>query len=95
MGDLPGLEEVFNGEDEHCCGESGCGGLEGGETAEATGLEFPFQGRQGRTVDYGGEGLGEAVDRCEGDGGLGDGGMAEEAGEEGGWKQGQVDGEEG
>jgi hypothetical protein len=44
-------------------------------------------------VDYGGKGLGESAGGSERDGGLGDAGVTEKAGEERGGKEGQVYGE--
>jgi hypothetical protein len=61
MGDLTGLKQVFNGEDGERSVEGGCG-LEGGETAEAAGFQFPLEGRQGGMVKDDGESLGKSCD---------------------------------
>jgi len=94
MGDLTGLKQVFNGEDGERSVEGGGCGLKGREAAEASSYQFLFERGLCGAVDYDGEGLGETGKGCEGDGGLGDDGMAQHAGQQGGWKQGQVNGEE-
>jgi hypothetical protein len=90
---LTSLNQRLDRKNSHWLAQAGSGGLECGKASCASGCKFCFERWQGCPIYHCRKGLGETVDRAQGDGSLCDPRMIEEKRNQRGGKQRQIDGQ--